>query len=292
MISRRDLLPLALSPLLAVSLAPRARARDLAGVDAALTKLEADNGGRLGVALLDTAGGELAGHRLDERFPMCSTFKVLAAATILARVDAGAEQLARRIRFAQADILSYAPVTKTHLDSGMTVAELCEAAVTLSDNTAANLLLASFGGPPALTHHAQSLGDTLTRLDRIEPDLNEATPGDVRDTTTPAAMARTLAKLTTGEALSPASRELLIGWMVGCKTGASRLRAGLPSGWRIGDKTGSGGHGSSNDIAVIWPPGRAPLILTSYLTETDNASDDKRNAVHAEVGRIVARQFG
>jgi beta-lactamase class A len=176
--------------------------------------------------------------------------------------------------------------------AGLSVAELCEAAITVSDNTAANLLLASLGGPLAFTRYAQSLGDNVTRLDRIEPDLNEATPGDLRDTTTPAAMSRTLAKLTTGDVLSPASRALLIGWMIDCKTGATKLRAGLPSGWRLGDKTGSGGHGSNNDIAVIWPDDRAPLVVASYLTETDGWPEDKRNAVHAEVGRIVASMVG
>jgi beta-lactamase class A len=143
-----------------------------------------------------------------------------------------------------------------------------------------------------LTGYVQSLGDNITRLDRIEPDLNEGIPGDPRDTTSPAAMARTLAKLVTGEALSSASRGALAGWMIDCKTGAARLRAGLTQGWRIGDKTGSGGHGSSNDVAVIWLPDRAPLLVTSYLTETDGWSEDKRNAVHAEVGRIVARMLG
>jgi beta-lactamase class A len=292
MLTRRDLFSLALSSLIPVSAAVPARAHALADINAAIAKIEAKSGGRLGVALLDAQQGTPVGYRIDERFPMCSTFKVLVAAVVLARIDAGAEQLARRIPITQADLLSYAPVTKSHLDSGMTVAELCEAAITLSDNTAANLLLASFGGPPALTRYAQSLGDNVTRLDRNEPDLNEATPGDIRDTTTPAAMARTLAKLMTGDALSPSSREMLAGWMVDCKTGAARLRAGLAKGWRVGDKTGSGGHGSSNDVAVIWPQDRAPLVVTSYLTETDDWSDDKRNAVHAEVGRIVASIFG
>ena len=292
MLTRRDLFPLALSSLIPASAAVPARARDLADIHAAIAEIEAKTGGRLGVALFDTREGTPVGYRADERFPMCSTFKVLAAAVVLARVDAGAEQLARRIPIAQADLLSYAPVTKSHLDTGMTVAELCEAAITLSDNTAANLLLASFGGPPALTRYAQSLGDNVTRLDRIEPDLNEATPRDIRDTTTPAAMARTLAKLMTGDALSPSSREMLAGWMVDCKTGAAKLRAGLAKDWRVGDKTGSGGHGSSNDVAVIWPKDRAPLVVASYLTETDDWSDDKRNAVHAEVGRIVASIFG
>jgi beta-lactamase class A len=291
-LTRRDLLPALLLPWLGLYATRQARAGEAVGLDAAIATIEAGNGGRLGVAVLDTANGALTGYRRDERFPMCSTFKVLAVAATLAKVDVGLEQLARRIHIEANDLLSYAPVTKTHLDSaGMSVAELCEAAITLSDNTAANLLLASLGGPPALTRYVESLGDNLTRLDRIEPELNEATPGDLRDTTTPAAMARTLAKLTTADALSPASRELLIGWMVGCKTGAARLRAGLPSDWRIGDKTGTGGHGSTNDVAVIWPAGRAPVIITSYLTETDSP-DDKRDAVHAEVGRLVAKYLG
>jgi beta-lactamase class A len=260
-------------------------------LDAVLAKIEVESGGRLGVAVLDTGSGALAGHRIDERFPMCSTFKTLAASAILARVDAGTEQLARRIAVEQKDILSYAPITKQHVGKDMTVAELCEAAVTLSDNTAANLLLASLGGPSAITAYARSLDDDITRLDRIEPELNEATPGDPRDTTTPAAMAKNLKLLASGTALSAASRDQLIAWLVGCKTGDAKLRAGLPKSWRVGDKTGSGDHGSSNDAAVIWPEGKPPVIVTSYLTETA-APDDKRNATHAAVGRAVAAAFG
>ncbi|WP_409998834.1 class A beta-lactamase [Bradyrhizobium sp. SZCCHNR1083] len=283
--SRRQLFPLALVPLLVKP----ALAADL---QETIAGIEADSVGRLGVALLDTASGALSGHRLDERFPMCSTFKAVLAAAILTKVDAGAEQLARRIPIAQGDILSYAPVTKLHVGtSGLSIGELCEATVTLSDNTAANLLLASLGGPTGLTRAIRGFGDAITRLDRIEPELNESVPGDPRDTTTPAAMAQTLAKLTTGNALSTASRDVLNGWLIACKTGGAKLRAGLPGEWRIGDKTGAGERGSSNDVAVIWPTGRAPVIVTSYLTET-KASDDKRNAVHAAVGRAVTAALG
>ncbi|WP_316175330.1 class A beta-lactamase [Bradyrhizobium sp. SZCCHNRI1073] len=284
--TRRQLFPLAIVPLLA---AKPVLAADLQGT---IAGIEADSGGRLGVALLDTASGALSGHRLDERFPMCSTFKALLAAAILAKVDVGTEQLARRIPIAQADILSYAPVTKAYVGtSGLSVGELCDAAVTLSDNTAANLLLATLGGPSGLTRAIRGFGDAITRLDRIEPELNEGVPGDPRDTTTPAAMAQTLAKLTTGNGLSPASRDQLTAWLIACKTGGARLRAGLPGEWRVGDKTGTGEHGSANDVAVIWPSGRAPVIVSSYLTET-KASDDKRNAVHAAVGRAVADVLG
>jgi beta-lactamase class A len=221
---------------------------------------------------------------------MCSTFKVLAVAAVLSRVDAGKEQLARRIRINRSDLLAYTPVTKQHAGAEMSVAELCAAALTLSDNTAANLLLASLGGPSAVTQYARGLGDSITRLDRTEPELNTAETGDPRDTTTPLAMARNLAALTTGTALSPASRELMINWLVGCKTGDAKLRAGLPKAWRVGDKTGSGAHGTSNDVAVVWPPARAPLIITVYLTQTDQP-DDKRNASFVAIGRAVATAF-
>jgi beta-lactamase class A len=291
MLTRRGFATSAIVSLIGARGRRAAAESSLNALDAAIAKIEAESGGRLGVAVLDTGSGALAGHRIDERFPMCSTFKTLAAAAILARVDAGKEQLARRIPVEQKDILSYAPITKQHVGKDMTVAELCETAVTLSDNTAANLLLASLGGPSAITAYVRSLGDDITRLDRIEPDLNEATPGDPRDTTTPAAMAKNLKQLTTGTALSAASSDQLIIWLVGCKTGDAKLRAGLPKSWRIGDKTGSGHHGSSNDAAVIWPEGKPPVIVTSYLTETA-APDDKRNATHAAIGRAVAAAFG
>jgi beta-lactamase class A len=291
MLTRRGFAAFAFVSVIGARCGRAAAASGFDALEAALAKIEVESGGRLGVAVLDTSNGALTGRRIDERFPMCSTFKALAVAAMLARVDAGKEQLARRIAVEQKDILSYAPITKQHVGQDMTVAELCEAAVTLSDNTAANLLLASLGGPSAITAYARSLGDDITRLDRIEPELNEATPGDPRDTTAPAAMAKNLKLLATGTALSAASRDQLIAWLVGCKTGDAKLRAGLPKSWRVGDKTGSGDHGSSNDAAVVWPDGKPPVIVTSYLTETA-APDDKRNATHAAVGRAVAAAFG
>jgi beta-lactamase class A len=290
MLTRRGFAKFSLAPLIGCAGFRRSAAAAEGGVAAlgdVIAKIETESGGRLGVALLDTGSGALTGHRTEERFPMCSTFKALAAAAILAKVDAGKEQLTRRILVEQKDILAYAPVTKQHVGQEMSVAELCDAMVTLSDNSAANILLASMDGPSSVTALARSLGDGITRLDRIEPDLNEAAPGDARDTTTPAAMAKNLKALATGSALSVASRDQLIAWLVACKTGETKLRAGLPKSWRVGDKTGSGSHGSSNDVAVIWPDGRPPLIVTSYLTETA-APDDKRSATHAAVGRAVA----
>ena len=258
------------------------------GLAAELSRVEAESGGRLGVAVLDTLTGMGAGHRADERFPMCSTFKLLAAAAVLKRVDAGDERLDRRIAFEAGDIVVNSPITKERVGGAdMSLAELCEAAMTVSDNTAGNLMLASLGGPQGLTAYARSLGDTVTRLDRIEPDLNEAVPGDPRDTTTPAAMLSNLHALALGSVLSPRSRDQLTAWLNGNKTGDTRLRANLPNGWRVGDKTGSGERGATNDVGLVWPPQRAPIIVAIYLTETA-ATGERRNATLAAVGRSVA----
>jgi beta-lactamase class A len=254
-----------------------------------LAALEKERGGRLGVAVADALNGKSAAYRGDERFPLCSTFKTLAAGALLARIDAGKEQLDRRIRFEPGDVVVNSPVSKSRVGGdGMPLAEICEAAITLSDNTAGNLMLASLGGPEGLTTFVRSLGDTVTRLDRKEPDLNEARPGDPRDTTSPLAMLSDLRTLVTGNVLTPASRERLIGWLVGNKTGDARLRAGFPREWRIGDKTGSGDRGTTNDVAVIWPSaGRAPLFVSVYLTESSPEADH-RNATLAAVARLVA----
>ncbi len=253
-----------------------------------LARIEADIGGRLGVAMLDTASGLQAGRRQDERFPLCSTFKFLAAAALLARQDRGEDHLSERVVFSAADLVEYSPVTEGRVGgTGMTLADICEAAVTRSDNTAGNLMLARLGGPAGLTAFVRSLGDRQTRLDRYETALNEARPGDPRDTTTPAAMLADMRELLLGTALSPASREQLTAWLVANETGDARLRAGLPTAWRIGDKTGSGERGTANDIAILWPTAREPVLVTVYLTgsETDM---NRRNAAVAEVGAALA----
>jgi len=287
-IARRRVLA---APILAApSRLPFRGARAAAGVDAAgrLADLEGRSGGRLGVAVLDTATGRRIGHRADERFPMCSTFKFLAVGFVLARVDRGQESLDRRVTFTDRDLVTWSPVTQHRTGAaGMTIAELCEAALTLSDNTAGNLLLASFGGPVRLTAYVRSLGDDLTRLDRFETALNEAIPGDPRDTTTPAAMLENLRRLVLGDALSGPSRKQLTAWLLANRTGDKRLRAGVPKDWRVGDKTGTGDNGVANDIGVFWPPGRAPIIVSAYLAEASVPEED-RNAVLAEVGRIAA----
>jgi beta-lactamase class A len=265
------------------SLGSRAAAQD---PKARLADLERRHGGRLGVAILDTQTGRRIEHRAGERFALCSTFKAVAAALVLARVDRGEESLDRRVTFAASDLVRWSPVTEKHVGTGMTMAEICEAAITMSDNTAGNLMLESFGGPAALTAFARSLGDPITRLDRIETALNEATPGDPRDTTTPGAMLGTMNKLLLGEALSGSSRGRLTAWLIANKTGDKRIRAALPRDWRVGDKTGTGGNGAANDVAILWPPGRSPILVAAYYAEA-KATDEQRSAVLAEVGRVA-----
>ena len=259
---------------------------------AQLAALEKRTGGRLGVAVLDTETNISLGNRETERFPMFSTWKALAAGFVLARVDQGKEKLDRRVSFGKEALVAYSPVAEKHAGTdGMTIAELCEAAVTVSDNTAANLLLDSFGGPPALTDWLRTTGDTETRLDRREPELNEAKKDDPRDTTTPDAMLDTLGLLTLGNTLSDASSTMLTGWLVAATTGKDRLRAGLPAEWKVGDKTGTGAQGMAADIAIVWPPERGPILVAAYIADA-TAPTAEINAVFAEIGKMVAGMVG
>lgn len=262
---------------------------EAANVQNALREIEATARGRLGVYIIDTATGLEHGWRSDERFLMLSSFKLLASALVLARADRGEESLQRRIRYTQQDLVQWSPVTEKHVGGeGLSLAQLCEATLTTSDNTAANLILASYGGPAALTAFARRLGDTVTRHDRTEPELNRrATSGEPLDTTTPRAMAHTVRKLLLGDVLAPASRERLLQWLLTNTTGGKRLRAGVPAGWRLGEKTGTAGD-DANDIGIALPPQRAPMIVTAYLAEsaTDGAT---RDAALASVGQLMAR---
>lgn len=258
-------------------------------------EIEARIGGRVGVSALDTGNGARLAWRGGERFAMCSTFKWVLVASILSLVDQGKLTLDRRISYGANDMLSpdfYAPVTRAHLAEGsLTVSELCAAAVEESDNVAANLLLGISGGPAALTEFIRGQGDAVTRVDRNEPTLNTNAPGDPRDTTTPDAMIGLLGKMLTGDTLSPASRDQLTSWMKACRTGLARLRAGLPSDWTAGDKTGTGNNGAVNDVAVIWPPGRKPILVAVYLSGSRSPVATLNHA-HAEIGGIVAASFG
>ncbi len=245
--------------------------------------------GRLGVAGLDTATGRRLAYRADERFALCSTFKWLLGAQVLARAEAGVEQLSRVVRYAETDLLEYAPVTRAHVgEGGMAISQLVSAAIQYSDNTAANLLLRAVGGPASFTAYLRQLGDQSTRLDRFEPDVNSAIRGDVRDTTTPNAMLANMRVLLLGDSLSRTGRDQLLAWLIGNTTGAEKLRAGLPTRWRVGDKTGMGANGATNDVAIIWPVERAPVLLAAYLADTTADVGDRNDAL-SQVGRAVAR---
>jgi beta-lactamase class A len=258
-----------------------------------IAAIEKGIGARLGVAALDTGTGRRIGHRADERFAMCSTFKLLLAGCILSRVDAGNEQLSRRISYTKKDLLEYAPLTgkPSNLQTGsMTIADLCAAAVELSDNTAANLLLAQVGGPAGLTGFIRSLGNQVTRLDRTEPELNTALPGDPRDTTSPDAMVDSMEKLLVRNALSVRSQTQLADWLQQSTTGAHRLRAGIPKSWRSGDKTGTGERGAIGDTGIFWPPQRKPILIAAYVME-GNATQPQREQAIASVGRVIAGEI-
>jgi beta-lactamase class A len=261
---------------------------DFAGRIAAI---EARIGGRMGVAAVETDSGKRLDYRSEERFPMCSTFKFVAAAAVLKRVDEKQETLDRFVSYDAKEILEYAPVAKARLkDGGMTVGALCAAAIEQSDNTAGNLLLNVIGGPDGLTQFVRSLGDDVTRLDRIEPELNSAIPGDERDTTTPAAMRSDMQRLLLGDALTESSRHQLEDWLQHNETGGLMIRAGVPKNWTVGDKTGRGANGATNDIAIIRPPDRAPLLLAIYFVGSSAPADDRAAAI-AEAARVSAEFF-
>jgi beta-lactamase class A len=253
--------------------------------------IETRIGGRIGVAALDTSTNKRIDYRQDERFPMCSTFKFLAVAAVLKRVDEKKEKLDRFVSYGAKDILENAPVTEAHLkDGAMTLSALCQAAIEQSDNTAANLLLDVIGGPAGLTKFARSVGDQVTRLDRKEPDLNSAIAGDERDTTRPAAMCSDMQRLLLGDVLSESSRRQLEAWLTRNETGGSMIRAGVPKDWIIGDKTGRGSNGATNDIAIMRPPGRAPILLAIYSVGSTATANDRQAAI-AEAAKIVTESF-
>jgi len=278
----------------AYSLGAVADARD---VDLKLAQIEGATNGRLGVAVFDAHGVQRVSYRPGERFIMCSTFKLLAAADALTQVDAGALSLEHRVHYTKADLLDYAPAAKQHVGRGwMTVREIFAAVIELSDNTAANLLVKSVGGPADVTRYLRSIGDRFTRLDRLEPQLNR--PSGILDTTTPESMGFDACRLLLQrKLLSANSRALLTDWLRRSTTGLDLLRAGFPPTWRVGDKTGmGGGHTPSgdsdtrNDVAVVWPPGRSPFVAAVYLTGV-SVSAQQRDAALADVARVIAPIF-
>lgn len=262
---------------------PQAQAT-AAETDKAFADLEARYGARLGVYAVDTGTGRTATHRAGERFAFASTLKALSAGVLLDReTDAGLDEV---VRYSEADLLSYAPVTSKNVATGMRVRDLVAAALQQSDNTAQDLVLARLGGPDAVEEALRDLGDGTTNVDRDEPALNSATPGDPRDTTTPEAIARDLQGFVLGDVLPPARRQLLTDLMLGNTTGGPYVRAGVPAGWQVADKTGNGGYGTRNDVAVAYPPGGSPVViaLLSDRGSEDAVSDD---ALLADATRTV-----
>ncbi len=246
--------------------------------------------GRLGVCAIAVGTGRRIERRAHERFPLASTYKLPLAMLVLARVDRGEERLDRAVPFSRGDIIAYSPTLATMPHGGrITIARLCAAAIEQSDNTAANLLLRAVGGPAALTAYLRRIGDRTTRVDREEPSVNVTVPGDARDTTTPSAVADVLAKLVLEPLLAPRSKAMLFGWMRGATTGLARLRAGVPHGWIVGDKTGTT-DSAANDIAILWPPHGAPIVLAVYFAEV-RAADAARDAAIASVARDVIRKL-
>lgn len=255
----------------------------------AVTNAETELGARIGLAVHDLETGKRWEHKSNERFPLTSTFKTLACANVLQRVDLGKERIDRVVRFSESNLVTYSPVTEKHVGKkGMSLAELCQATLSTSDNSAANFILQAIGGPKALTKFLRSIGDDTTRLDRWETELNEAVPGDKRDTTTPIAMVTTLEKLLIDETLSIKSRQQLESWLKGNEVGDALFRKGVPSDWIVADRTGAGGYGSRAITAVMWPPNRKPIVAALYITETD-ASFEERNAVIAKIGEQIAK---
>jgi beta-lactamase class A len=296
MLKRREFL---MAPIAGVALlaSPAGAAPATRRFDAASRLQSLETGqARLGVCFLDTATGEATGNRMNEHFAMCSTFKLALVAACLRQADQGRLDLAQVLTYSEADLLPWAPVTRRNLASGgMSIGALAQAAQELSDGVAANLLVKRLGGPAAVTAMFREMGDTVTRLDRYEPDLGLVLSADLRDTTTPLAMAHLVRRITTADLLRSGSRERLLQWMQDTNTGANRLRAGLPADWRSGNKTGTGRtEGTTNkcnDVAITFPPGRPPIVVAAYFDSGEYTAQTERRheAVLAEVGRIAAR---
>lgn len=252
--------------------------------DRQFQRLEQRFDARLGIYAIDTGTGRTVRHRSDERFAYASTFKALAAAQVLDQTTD--VELDEVVRYSGDDLVTYSPITEQHVAEGMTLRAIADAAVRYSDNTAGNLLLRQLGGPHRFERNLRKIGDKVTDAARYETALNEATPGDRRDTSTPRALAKDLLAYAVADALEPADRDLLIGWLRGNTTGDELIRAGVPDGWVVGDKTGAAGYGTRNDIAVIWPPNRAPIVL-AVLSSRDEQDAGYDNALIAQATEVV-----
>ena len=247
-------------------------------------ELESKFDARLGVYAIDTGTNRTVSYRPQERFAYASTYKVLAAGALLQHYSI--DQLDELVTYNSEDIVSYSPVTQLHVDTGMTLREVIEAAVRYSDNTAGNLLLKKLGGPEGFETALRQIGDNITQVDRYETDLNSAVPGDTRDTSTPKALAASLKAFAVSDLLPAEKRTILTDWMWGNTTGDALIRAGAPTGWEVGDKSGAGSYGTRNDIAVVWPPNRAPIVI-AVLSKRDTQNATYDNALIAEAAKVA-----
>lgn len=255
----------------------------------AFKKLEKEFDARLGVYAIDTGSEQTVEYRSDERFAYASTFKALAAGAILQTKSV--EELEEVMTYTEADLVTYSPVTEKHVDSGMTLEEICKAAIHYSDNTAGNLLFEALEGPDGLEQILREMGDETTEVDRIEPDLNEATPGDSRDTSTPEALANSLQTYVLSDQLPEDKQALLIDWLKGTTTGDTLIRAGVPDGWQVGDKTGAASYGTRNDIAVVWPSDRREPIVIAILSSRDEQDADYDDELIKKATEMVMEQL-
>lgn len=252
--------------------------------------LETSLDGRIGVLAINTANNQAIKYRPLERFPIQSTFKLMAVSAILKKSETDNNLLKQKITYTKQDLVFWSPITEKHVAEGMTIFELCAAAMMHSDNTATNLIVKKLGGPEVVTAFARSIGDNTFRIDSWEPDLN-SNPSDIRDTSTPTAMGESLQKLTLGNILTPSKRNQLVNWMKGNTTGDIRIRAGVPKGWIVADKTGSGNdYGISNDIAIIWPPNCAPIVITIYSGH-DTKDTVPRDDILVSSTQLVINEF-
>ncbi|UTE75185.1 class A beta-lactamase [Rossellomorea marisflavi] len=259
-------------------------AEESTDLDETFATIESEYDARVGVYAIDTGSDQTIDYRSEERFAFASTYKALAAALVLKQNTM--EELEEVITYTEDDLVSYSPITEKHVDTGMTLAELSEAAVRTSDNTAGNLLFEELGGPEQFQQSLREIGDDVTQSDRYETALNEFTPGNTRDTSTPAALATSLQGFAVGDLLTDDKRELLLDWMQGNATGDTLIRAGAPEGWTVADKSGAGRYGTRNDIAVVWPPDREPIIL-AIMTRHDTEDAEYDDALIDEVAEAT-----
>lgn len=249
-------------------------------------QLENKFGARLGVYAIDTGTSRTIAYRPEERFAFASTYKALAAGAVLQQ----SSNLDKVITYTKEDLVTYSPITEKHVETGMTLRDICDAAIRYSDNTAGNLLLKELGGPKGFETVLKKIGDNVTTSARFETDLNQAVPGDTRDTSTPKALATTLQAFTVGDVLPADKRKLLTDWLRGNTTGAKLIRAGAPEGWQVGDKTGAASYGTRNDIAIVWPPNRDPIII-AILSSRDKQDSAYNDDLIAQAAKIAMDAF-